>query len=307
MSFQTPPPPTSIFEVSFPSPGVLLATINREKRMNSVPIQGHHEGTALWNWMDNEPSMRVGIITGKGSKAFCAGADLLEQRDISRGDETRPDKVAEGGFAGLSQRRGKKPVIAAVNGLALGGGFEICLNWCVWAALESGREEGEEERGKITNSYTPPRDLFSDLIVASPQAYFGLPEVLRGLYAGAGGLSRIVRDCGMRIGTELALTGRRVPAQEALSLRLINRIAQSHESVLDEALEMAKEIANKSPDAIIVSRSGLRESWETASTIEADKITAEKYGRGLLASENLRIGLEAFAAKKQPQWVASKL
>ncbi|EPS28019.1 hypothetical protein PDE_02964 [Penicillium oxalicum 114-2] len=275
MSFQTPPPPTSIFEVSFPSPGVLLATINREKRMNSVPIQGHHEGTALWNWMDNEPSMRVGIITGKGSKAFCAGADLLEQRDISRGDETRPDKVAEGGFAGLSQRRGKKPVIAAVNGLALGGGFEICLN--------------------------------CDLIVASPQAYFGLPEVLRGLYAGAGGLSRIVRDCGMRIGTELALTGRRVPAQEALSLRLINRIAQSHESVLDEALEMAKEIANKSPDAIIVSRSGLRESWETASTIEADKITAEKYGRGLLASENLRIGLEAFAAKKQPQWVASKL
>ncbi|KAF7714763.1 Uncharacterized protein PECH_002266 [Penicillium ucsense] len=275
MSFQTPPPQTTIFEVSFPSPGVLLATINREKRMNSVPLQGHHEGTALWNWMDNEPSMRVGIITGKGTKAFCAGADLLEQRDISRGDEARPEKGAEGGFAGLSQRRGKKPVIAAVNGLALGGGFEICLN--------------------------------CDLIVASPQAYFGLPEVLRGLYAGAGGLSRIVRDCGMRIGTELALTGRRLPATEALSLRLINRIAKSHESVLDEALEMAKEIANKSPDAIIVSRSGLRESWETASTIEADKITAEKFGRALLTSENLRIGLEAFAAKKQPQWVASKL
>lgn len=147
----------------------------------------------------------------------------------------------------------------------------------------------------------------SDLIVASPNAYFGLPEVLRGLYAGAGGLSRIVRDCGMRIGTELALTGRRVPAQEALQLRLINRIARSPGSVLDEAIELAKDIASKSPDAIIVSRSGLRESWETASTIEADKITAERYGRALLSSENLRIGLEAFAAKKQPQWVASKL
>ena len=147
----------------------------------------------------------------------------------------------------------------------------------------------------------------SDLIVASPSAYFGLPEVLRGLYAGAGGLSRIVRDCGMRIGTELALTGRRVPAQEALQLRLINRIARSPESVLDEAVELAKDIASKSPDAIIVSRSGLRESWETASTIEADKITAERYGQALLSSENLRIGLEAFAAKKQPQWVASKL
>jgi enoyl-CoA hydratase/carnithine racemase len=100
--------------------------------MNSIPLNGHHEGTALWDWMDNEPSMRVGIITGKGSKVFCAGADLLEQRDISRGDETRPnEKLAEGGFAGLSQRRGKKPIIAAVNGLALGGGFEICLNWFV--------------------------------------------------------------------------------------------------------------------------------------------------------------------------------
>ncbi|KAJ5911821.1 uncharacterized protein N7473_001124 [Penicillium subrubescens] len=275
MSFQTPPPKTTIFEISFPSPGVLLATINREKRMNSIPLRGHHEGTALWNWLDSEPSMRVGIITGKGAKAFCAGADLIEQRDISRGDEARPEKGAEGGFAGLSQRRGKKPVIAAVNGLALGGGFEICLN--------------------------------CDLIVASPKAYFGLPEVLRGLYAGAGGLSRIVRDCGMRIGSELALTGRRVPAEEALQLRLINRIASSPESVLDEALALAKDIASKSPDAIIVSRSGLRESWETASTIEADKITAERYGKGLLSSENLRIGLEAFAAKKQPQWVASKL
>lgn len=131
MPFQTPPPATTIFEVSFPSPGVLLATINREKRMNSIPLRGHHEGTALWDWMDNEPSMRVGIITGKGPKAFCAGADLIEQRDISRGDEARPEKGAEGGFAGLSQRRGKKPVIAAVNGLALGGGFEICLNWLV--------------------------------------------------------------------------------------------------------------------------------------------------------------------------------
>jgi enoyl-CoA hydratase/carnithine racemase len=131
MSLQTPPPKTTIFEISFPSPGVLLATINREKRMNSIPLRGHHEGTALWNWLDNEPSMRVGIITGKGAKAFCAGADLIEQRDISRGDEARPEKGAEGGFAGLSQRRGKKPVIAAVNGLALGGGFEICLNWFV--------------------------------------------------------------------------------------------------------------------------------------------------------------------------------
>jgi enoyl-CoA hydratase/carnithine racemase len=130
-TFITPPPITTFFDLEFPSAGVLLAIINRERRMNALPVGAHHEGTAIWNWLDAEPSLCVGVITGKGSKAFCAGADLLEQRDArgSSGDQPRVQSVAEGGFGGLTSRRGKKPVIAAVNGLALGGGFEICLSW----------------------------------------------------------------------------------------------------------------------------------------------------------------------------------
>ncbi|KAL5335035.1 ClpP/crotonase-like domain-containing protein [Aspergillus crustosus] len=288
MPFHTPPPLSQIFTLSFPTPHILLVTINREKRMNAIPTQGHRDGFAIWNWFDEEPSLRVGIITGAGGKAFSAGADLLEQLEFrERSDDAKngdggSDGGAEqrrepmpNGFGGISQRRGKKPVVAAVNGLALGGGFEICLNWY--------------------------------LVVASPKAEFALPEVLRGLYAGAGGLSRIVQTVGMQIGTELALTGRRISAKEAKELRLINHIAETPAKVLGDAIELAKKIADVSPDAVIVSRHGLREAWETGSVEQASRSTAELYGPKLFKGENIKRGLQAFALKRKPEWVDSKL
>ena len=97
--------------------------------MNAIPLSGHQEGSTLFDWFDSEPSLIVAIITGAGSKAFCAGADLLEQRTTNQKASQQQQALPTAGFAGLTRREGKKPVIAAVNGFALGGGFEMCLNW----------------------------------------------------------------------------------------------------------------------------------------------------------------------------------
>jgi enoyl-CoA hydratase/carnithine racemase len=149
--------------------------------------------------------------------------------------------------------------------------------------------------------------MLSDLVVASTKAVFGLPEAKVGLYAGAGGLARVVRNCGLQVGSEIALTGRNISAQEAKSFNLINRIAQSPDSVLDEAVELAQMIAKNSPDSIFVSRQGLREAWETSSVERATQLTSDRWSQILLSGENMEIGLAAFAVKKKPVWVGSKL
>jgi enoyl-CoA hydratase/carnithine racemase len=145
------------------------------------------------------------------------------------------------------------------------------------------------------------------LVVASPKATFGLPEASRGIYAAAGGLPRVMRNCGLQIASEIALTGRKLSAEEAKSFNLINRISKTPGSLIEEAISLAKQIASISPDAILVTRQGLREAWETASVERATQITAERWTEKLMGSENTRIGLAAFAAKKQPKWVPSKL
>lgn len=149
--------------------------------------------------------------------------------------------------------------------------------------------------------------FFSDMIVASPRARFGLPEASRGLYAGAGGLSRLVRQCGMVLASEVAMAGRQLSAQEAERYLIINKISKTHESLIDEAVEMASKIAALNPDAIIVTRHGLRQSWEQGSVERASQLTADAYGAKLAKAENTLIGLAAFAQKKEPQWVPSKL
>jgi len=273
---KTQPPSTPTYILSYPAPWVLLITINRPKAMNSLPYASHWEADTLIQWFDAEPSLRVAVITGAGDKAFCAGQDLIEQGTIKKKPQARQMMTHPStGFMGVSRRVGKKPVIAAVNGFALGGGFEICLG--------------------------------CDMIVASPRASFGLPEAKRGLYAGAGGLSRLVRITGLPIASEIAMAGRTLSAEEALKYNIINKISKSHDTVVDEAVELAKQIGELSPDAIIVTRSGLRQALETGSVERASQLTQEKYGRALAEADNMRIGLEAFAKKQKPNWVASKL
>lgn len=274
--FKTPPPPSSSYILTYPAKYVVLVTINRPNQMNSIPSAAHWEAEAIFNWVDDEPSLRVAIITGAGTKAFCAGQDLIEQQKF----KVSPPPLSArrhppSGFAGISRRTGKKPILAAVNGFALGGGFEICLN--------------------------------CDMVIASPTAQFGLPEATVGLYAAAGGLPRIVRNCGLQIGSEIAMTGRRLSAKEALDFHLINRISKSPASVVAESVEVASKIASISPDAIIVTRHGLRQAWENGSVERATQLTAERYEEQLFDGPNMKIGLDAFAAKKQPEWLPSKI
>ena len=131
------PPRCSGVTVTFPAEHIMLVTLSRPKQMNSVTHTMNWELEALFAWYDEKPSLRVAVITGEGQKAFCAGSDLLEiestQKAMLEGQDV---KISEpwmhqhpnAGFAGVSRRKGKKPLLAAVNGLALGGGFEIVLN-----------------------------------------------------------------------------------------------------------------------------------------------------------------------------------
>ena len=149
--------------------------------------------------------------------------------------------------------------------------------------------------------------LCSDMVVASPTASFGLPEAKRGLFAAAGGLSRLVRITGLPIATEIALAGRVLSAEEALKYNVINKVSKSQSSVVQEAVDLAASIGEMSPDAVIITRSGLRQALETASVERASQLTQEKYGKALAEAENTMIGLMAFANKQKPQWVPSKL
>lgn len=100
--------------------------------MNSIPFAGHTEMGQVFDWFDREPNLRVAIITGSGKKAFCAGQDLIELGKIRAGEiekDVAKQRHPLSGFGGISRRSGKKPIIAAVNGFALGGGFEIVLGW----------------------------------------------------------------------------------------------------------------------------------------------------------------------------------
>ena len=145
------------------------------------------------------------------------------------------------------------------------------------------------------------------MVVAAPEATFGLPEALRGIYAGAGGLPRLIRTVGLPVASEIAMTGRTLTAQEALQYQLINKVSKSRASVVDEAIELAKKIANLSPDAVIVTRLALREAWETGSVERAYQLTNERLAEKLTTGDNAREGLTAFAQKRKPNWQPSKL
>ncbi len=240
-----------------------IVTLNRPEVMNALHAEAHEELDAIWDEFARSPDLWVGIVTGAGERAFSAGNDLKVQAAGMR----RP--MPPTGFAGLTHRFDlEKPIIAAVNGLAMGGGFEIALA--------------------------------CDLIIAAENALFALPEPRVGLVAGAGGLHRLPRMIGQKQALGMILTGRRVPAAEGLSLGFVNEVVPQGQA-LEAAKRWAALILECSPLAIRASKqavyAGLDE--ESLATAITTMYPAQARNRD---SQDFIEGPKAFAEKRKPNW-----
>ncbi|KIW62846.1 hypothetical protein PV04_09738 [Phialophora macrospora] len=270
-----PPPPTDFAKLSFPAPGVLLATFSRPEKLNCMGGADVLELTKIFRWFDDEPSLIAAVITGAGKKAFSTGADLKEwQSKVSTAAKPGAGPGDVPGAVPLSNRSGKKPIIAAVNGLALGGGCEMVVN--------------------------------CDLVIAADTAMFGLVEVKRGVAPYAGVLPRLIRTMGLQRASEMALTGKYYSAQQMMEWGIVNKVVPQTD-VVNEAVEYAKLIAENSPDSVICTRAGLRQGWETASVVEATALTKRTEWAELQTGENILEGLKAFKERRRPVWRPSKL
>lgn len=275
--FASPPPKVEHAVITFPKSSILLVRLNRPASLNCINSTGHHELHDLFEWMDAEPSLRCGILTGTG-RAFCAGADLKEWN--GQNSSKIPREMPSSGFGGMSRRNGKKPLIAAVNGICFGGGCEIAIN--------------------------------TDIVVASDKALFALPEVKRGVIALAGALTRLTRTVGKQRAMEMALTGRTLSAKEAESWGLVNKVVGSagegeSSEVVQTAIKIAEEIADNSPDSVIVSREGVKLGWEGVGAEEGTRLLAENWYKRMDKGDNMIEGVKAFVEKRKPVWVPSKL
>jgi enoyl-CoA hydratase len=242
---------------------VLVLTMNRPQAKNAMSLAMARQIADALDVLDSRSDLSVGVITGAGG-TFCAGMDL---KGFARGE--RP--VVDGrGFAGLVKRPPTKPLVAAVEGYALAGGFEIVLS--------------------------------CDLVVASREARFGLPEVRRGLTAAAGGLLRLQHRVPYHLAMELVLTGRMWEAPDAAEVRLVNRLAEPGHA-LDTALELAGEVAANAPLALSASKQVMVESvdWPQAEMFDRQ----EQLVNPVRESADAKEGALAFVEKRTPQWTGT--
>ena len=250
---------------------VMLITINRPEARNAVNRFVHEGVGDALEAADGDPEIRAVIVTGAGDKAFCAGADLVA---LSRGESLAPDDKAKQawGFAGLVSHPISKPVIACVNGSALGGGLEITLA--------------------------------CDLAVAVDDAKFGLPEPKRGLFAAAGGVFRLPEQLPRKIAMEMILTGDPIPAERALALGLVNALSP-RDGLLDAAFALAERIAVNAPLSVQASKrmaAGIVDGGVAREDAAWAQNRAE--ARIVFSSQDSREGPKAFAEKRAPAWQA---
>ncbi|WP_067656537.1 acetyl-CoA acetyltransferase [Nocardia harenae] len=242
---------------------LLEVTINRPEARNSLHPPAHEELDSVFDAFFADRDLWVAIITGEGAQAFCAGNDLVY------GAGGKQVYIPLNGFAGLTSRKNMtKPVIAAVNGFAMGGGFEIALA--------------------------------CHLVVADETAKFALSEVKVGLVAGAGGAIRLPRSVPPKVATELILTGRRIGAQEARELGVVNRVAPPG-AAMTAARALADEILTGSPTSVRLSLALMEQTQGIADTVEAVTAPNDVIDE-LMTSADAIEGMVAFAMKRTPQW-----
>lgn len=239
---------------------VLVLTMDRPRARNAMSLQLSQELAAAFDLLDARDDLSVAVVTGAGG-TFCAGMDL---KGFARGELPI---VPGRGFAGIVERPPRKPVVAAVEGYALAGGFEIVLA--------------------------------CDLVVAARTATFGLPEVKRGLTANAGGLFRLHERIPRNVAMELVLTGRMLPAEEAGGLGLVNRLCEQGRA-RDTAVELAEEIARNAPLALATSKRVMTESADWA--IDEQFAKQHPLVQPIRESDDAREGARAFIEKRDPVW-----
>ena len=243
-----------------PGDGTLVVEINRPQARNAVTEAVAHGIAAALDRLDSDPDLRVGILTGAGG-TFCAGMDL---KAFVRGELP---VIPGRGFAGIVERGSDKPLIAAVEGYALAGGFEIVLA--------------------------------CDLVVAGRSATFGLPEVKRSLVAAGGGLLRLPSRIPYHRAMELSLLGDAVGAEQMEQWGLVNRLVDDG-SALTTAGELAARIAANGPLSLVATKQIVAEggSWPQGEAFARQSVVADP----VAASADAREGAVAFAEKRPPVW-----
>jgi enoyl-CoA hydratase len=244
---------------------VAIAAINRPDARNAVNGDVANGMEAILDELEGDDGIQAVVITGRGP-TFCAGADLKKVAKGKGGEII----TKRGGFAGVVTRSFPKPLIAAVNGPALAGGFE--------------------------------RVLACDLVVAADEAIFGLPEAKRGLFAAAGGLIRLPKRIPLALATEVAFTVDPIDATRAFQLGLVNRLVPA-DQVVDAAVELADRIARNGPLAVKNSLKMVREAGDLSNE-EAWRRNYE-LAMEVFASKDSIEGATAFAEKREPRWTGT--
>jgi enoyl-CoA hydratase len=268
---ETPQPADRrLVSIAFPAPGgegpvdgVALVTIERPDVLNALSFDLLDELADALATLDVDLGCRAIVLTGSGTRAFAAGADI---RELAA--QTTVSLLVEDRFAVWERIAAtRKPVIAAVRGFALGGGCELALS--------------------------------CDLIVAGDDAQFGQPEINLGVMPGAGGTQRLTRTIGRARAMDLVLTGRTISAAEAATMGLVSRVVPAEET-LAAALELARTIAAKAPLAVLAAKEAVRLAEELP--LSAGLRHERRAFFALFASDDQGEGMSAFVEKRRPEW-----